>query len=400
MFFPATARVLGGSRLLPIAVCVGGLIGCHSTGGHATGEPAYVAPQHAAGPGYQAGPGAYDEHFVPDHRAVQPEPRPAPVQGNDGGVGVPAPVTRRGGGEAFENRVSRRAPAPRAGHSPARRTVAAPVAASREQARVIELDTPDQRPSASYPALSRIEEEQVSVGEPVPDSTAVPSGRGLSSGSRPALPGPVLPGPVLPGLNAPGWQAEERDVDEPQWQPVPENRGLAAPLDLTPDEVSARSRRASVVSGSDIAANAGVVESHGAVARSAGGLRIAKSRLCDEVRGLGAVSGIDTGVVSPGQSVLVYVELEGVATTTTPEGVRSETSARAKFLAWNGISLREQVLGRAVDVGDTQRDGYYLSHQFDIPADFPEGEYELELTVDDVAGGTSATTRVPLKVAK
>jgi hypothetical protein len=92
--------------------------------------------------------------------------------------------------------------------------------------------------------------------------------------------------------------------------------------------------------------------------------------------------------------VLVYVELEGVATTTTPEGVRSETSARAKFLAWNGISLREQVLGRAVDVGDTQRDGYYLSHQFDIPADFPEGEYELELTVDDVAGGTSATTRV------
>ncbi len=310
-------------------------------------------------------------------------------------MGVPEPVTRRGGGATLENRVSRRASAPRAGHSPARRTVAAPVAASREQARVIELDTPEERPSASYPTLSRIEEEQVSAGESVPDSTAVPSGRGLSSGTRP---GPVLPGPVLPGLNAPGWQAEERNVEEPQWQPVPENRGQAAPLDLTPDEVSARSRRASVVSGTDIAGNAGVVESHGAVARSTAGLRIAKSRLCDEVRGLGAVSGIEAGVVSPGQSVLVYVELVGVTTTTTPEGVRSETTARARFLAWNGIALRDQVLGRAVDVGDAQRDGYYLSHQFDIPSDFPEGEYELELTVDDAIGGTSATTRVPLKV--
>jgi hypothetical protein len=417
MFFPATVRAVCSSRLLPIAVCLGGLIGCHATGGHTAHQPTYAAPQHAAAPAYPSQqPGAYDEHFVPEHRAVQPEPRQAPVLdggGLDGGGGivVPEPVTPRSAGATLENRVSRRSTASAsrrhadnrvaansAGFPVARRG-AAPVSASRDDARVIEIAAPDQRRSASSPALSRIEEEHVSAGESNPDSTFAPSSRDTSNAGR-----ATLPGPVLPGLNAPAWQTEPltapaRD-DEPQWQPVPEIEERHEPLDLTPEEASIRSHRASVVSGSDLDRESGVVKSDAAVPRTAGGLSIVQSRLCEEVRSLGDVSGLDEGVVAPGQSVLVYVELAGVTTVATSGGARSETFTHARFLAWNGIVLRAQTLGRAEDASATQRDGYYLSHQFEIPTDFPEGEYVLELTVTDVSGQTSATTRVPFKIAR
>lgn len=400
MFFPATVRALAGSPLLPLAVCLGGLIGCQSTGGHTTHQPAYTAPQHASAPGYPADSGAYDEHFVPEHRSHQPAPRPAPIQEGEGGVVVPEPVVPRNAGATLDNRVSRRAPstAVRSGHTAPRRA-ASPVAASREQARVIELDTPEQRPTASLPALSRIEADHVSPGESGPDLVAAPSGRDVRS-RNPA----TLPGPVLPGLNAPGWQTESRNDsvrdEEPRWVPVPDAEERSEPLDLTPEEASIRSRRASVVGGGDPEAGASVVKSDDQSEGTVGGLRISRSRLCEEVRALGEVSGIEDGVVSPGQTVLVYVELAGVTAVSTPDGSRTETVAQARFLAWNGIVLREQSLGRAADVATTPRDGYYLSHQFDVPTDFPDGEYVLELAVSDEAGRSEATSRVPFKVCR
>ena len=129
-------------------------------------------------------------------------------------------------------------------------------------------------------------------------------------------------------------------------------------------------------------------------------LSIPDIRICRQVRGFDDVVAFDPQKLRQGQPILIYAELEDFHSVSTTRGYRTLTLSTLEVRTSDGEVLARQPLGTAVDLADTPRREFFLTHQLTIPDDLPAGEYVFGLCVDDLLGHSSARAELAVRVTE
>lgn len=128
------------------------------------------------------------------------------------------------------------------------------------------------------------------------------------------------------------------------------------------------------------------------------GLDIAKLLICRQVRGFDDVVEFNAQGLRQGQPILIYAALEKFLSIATGEGYRTQTLSSLEIQMLNGDVLLRIPLGTAVDVAETPRQGYFLTHRVTIPDNLPSGPYVFELHVDDMQSREAARAKVHVTI--
>ena len=198
------------------------------------------------------------------------------------------------------------------------------------------------------------------------------------------------------------------DMGETQTPPA------GGPLDLTPEidttsaavpapSVSQSGKSRGDQQGTSKPRSRGTVDpslrtSNLSLARTDTRLSIGHLLICESVSGYEQYAEIPQQTVTAGDPVLLYATLNGAAASLSGSDYRTETISQLELLHPTGKVLREIRLGRAIDHSPELRKEYFLTHQVQIPADLPAGDYRLRLKVGDVSTREIATSECRIRV--
>jgi hypothetical protein len=216
-------------------------------------------------------------------------------------------------------------------------------------------------------------------------------------GGEPASPAPLDPGVILASAEEIEAAGEPPAAEEPPTPPPLPPEPVPAPEPV--GEVKPGAVWDEIVARLDAAAPP-VAPGGEAAVEEASELRLAELKLCRKVMGLGEVEELDPTSCRPGQSVIVYCELEGV--TYRPSGAEYESALETT------VELVRAEDGRAVwsDQKSTSehcskpREGYYASYVFRLPEDLTPGVYTLRVRQAEPVGGGRADGQLALTVGR
>ncbi len=124
-------------------------------------------------------------------------------------------------------------------------------------------------------------------------------------------------------------------------------------------------------------------------------LKLRHLALCRQIQTFGDYQPFEKNAFSPGQGVLLYVEIENFTSRPTGDG-RLETLLRSMITiregSGDGRIVREIPVGGVTpDICRTTRRDYFHNYEFKFPRTLPLGNYVLRLTVTDLHGNKKAS---------
>jgi len=125
---------------------------------------------------------------------------------------------------------------------------------------------------------------------------------------------------------------------------------------------------------------------------------LANIALCREILGFGKITGKKT-TFRPGGQALVYFEVSGRESKRTTDGVETRLNGRLRLTPKTGGPTLEWPYPNIVDTTPTDPTCYCFM-TLELPESLSEGEYRLEVALDDVHGGTSASEVTSLRVER
>jgi hypothetical protein len=131
-----------------------------------------------------------------------------------------------------------------------------------------------------------------------------------------------------------------------------------------------------------------------------GSLAIPRILICRQVRGFEDVVPLDARKLRKGQPLLIYATLENFRSVGTARGYRTLTLSTLEVRKADGVVLQRQSLGTAIDLVESPRRDFYLTHLISIPEDLPAGDYLFDLLVDDLQKLESAQARIAVRVTE
>jgi hypothetical protein len=138
-----------------------------------------------------------------------------------------------------------------------------------------------------------------------------------------------------------------------------------------------------------------------AALESAAPLEIADLKPCRMVHGFGNVEPLEPAARKPGQSVVLYSEINGLAYEPAGSSFRSRVEGTVELFgdgsdkpAWS------HPLPMVEDTCRKRRRDYFIGHKFTLPDDLPPGNYRLRLTQKDLVAGQVATRETAIAVVK
>lgn len=121
--------------------------------------------------------------------------------------------------------------------------------------------------------------------------------------------------------------------------------------------------------------------------------------LSRKVSGFGDYEKLDPPARKPGQSVIVYVELEGLTFESAPEGFRSRVASRVEILQdRSGPPVWSMTLGTAEDHCKRKRRDFYVNNRFTLPDTLKPGQYWLRSSQTDLISGKTVSREVALAI--
>jgi hypothetical protein len=130
-------------------------------------------------------------------------------------------------------------------------------------------------------------------------------------------------------------------------------------------------------------------------------LEIADLRLCRAVNGFGNIEPLEPATRKPGQAVILYCELNGLAYEPMGPSFRSRVSGEVKiFVEGAAIPAWTHPLGTAEDTCRRRRRDYFVGHKFNLPENLAPGNYRLVLTEKDLVTDQVTTKETVLAIAK
>lgn len=123
-------------------------------------------------------------------------------------------------------------------------------------------------------------------------------------------------------------------------------------------------------------------------------LKLRHLALCRQIQTFGDYEPFEKNAFSPGQGVLLYVEVENFTSRPTDDG-RHETLLKSMITireaAGEGKIVHEIPVGVTPDICRTMRRDYFHNYEFKFPRTLALGKYVLRLTVTDLHGNKKAS---------
>ncbi len=135
-------------------------------------------------------------------------------------------------------------------------------------------------------------------------------------------------------------------------------------------------------------------------------LKISECVFCNQVVGFGQYSAVSTDFV-PGQQILIYCELENYSITRLPDNVNktdvgfdesgfmAEVRGKFSILSADNRVVYQYQYPVVRDTARNRRKDFYMYFPVTLP-DLSPGEYQLQLSVEDLVGNKVASPRRPL----
>ena len=117
------------------------------------------------------------------------------------------------------------------------------------------------------------------------------------------------------------------------------------------------------------------------------------------VQGWGVVDRFQTTTFSPGQELIVYFELDQLASRESAEGHATRVDTALRLVDGDGRRAHEWTFEPLEETCRGQRRDYFARYLVAVPAALPTGSYRLEIVVSDTIAGRTAHTSLPLDVA-
>lgn len=131
---------------------------------------------------------------------------------------------------------------------------------------------------------------------------------------------------------------------------------------------------------------------------TAAGLSVSRMVLCRQVRGFDDVAEISPQQLRGGQPVLVYASIDNFLSIATSKGYRTLTLSTLEIRLPDGDVVLRMPLGTAVDLAETPRQDFFLTHRITIPENLPAGDYVLSLRIDDLQAHESSRSQLAVTV--
>lgn len=123
-------------------------------------------------------------------------------------------------------------------------------------------------------------------------------------------------------------------------------------------------------------------------------MKVVNASFCSKVIGFGQFETVKNQIFSPGQTVLIYCEIENhSAQSKLVEGQpMSSTQLAASYIVYdaNQKVVQQKQFPVVEDLARQRRRDFYMHLPF-VVEDLPSGHYTYQLMVDDVGGGKSAS---------
>lgn len=131
-------------------------------------------------------------------------------------------------------------------------------------------------------------------------------------------------------------------------------------------------------------------------------LQISRFEICSRVRSFGRIDPFQFNEFIPGQRILLYAEVENVASELTADGShRTKFEAQLTLFEEGDTEARETVkLPDITDEASSERSDYYQSFELNLPSHLQSGEYLIRLRLRDRISGRTAESFAAFRVVR
>jgi hypothetical protein len=116
------------------------------------------------------------------------------------------------------------------------------------------------------------------------------------------------------------------------------------------------------------------------------------------VRAWGVVDRFDTAQFEPGQELIVYFELDQLASRESAEGHTTRVDTVLRLVGADGRRVHEWTFEPLEETCGSHRRDYFARYLVALPASTPAGPCRIEVAVTDTIAGRTAQTSLPLDV--
>ena len=117
------------------------------------------------------------------------------------------------------------------------------------------------------------------------------------------------------------------------------------------------------------------------------------------VRAWGVVDRFETAQFQPGQELIVYFELDQLASRESNEGHTTRIDTVLRLVGADGRRVHEWTFEPVEETCGSHRRDYFARYLVALPAAMPAGSCRIEVAVTDTIAGRTAQTSLPLDVA-
>jgi hypothetical protein len=118
------------------------------------------------------------------------------------------------------------------------------------------------------------------------------------------------------------------------------------------------------------------------------------------VRAWGVVDRFDTSQFQPGQELIVYFELDELASRQSAEGHTTRIDTVLKLIDADGRRVHDWTFEPLEETCGSHRRDYFARYLVALPATMPAGPCRLEVLVTDTIAGRTAQASLPLEVTR
>lgn len=130
------------------------------------------------------------------------------------------------------------------------------------------------------------------------------------------------------------------------------------------------------------------------------GMKVVNANFCSKVKGFGQFEVMEQRVFEPGQTVLIYCEIENHTSQQKVVNGKEMTSTKlaGSCIVYdeNQKVVQQEEFSVVEDLATQRRRDFYMHIPF-VVGDLPPGKYRYQLMIDDVGGGKSASLEPALE---
>lgn len=124
------------------------------------------------------------------------------------------------------------------------------------------------------------------------------------------------------------------------------------------------------------------------------GMKVVNAHFCTKVKGFGQFEAVETKVFEPGQTILIYCEIENHTSQqkVIDDKQMSSTRLGGSCIVYdmNQNVVQQEEFPVVEDLATQRRRDFYMHIPF-VVGDLPPGKYKYQLMIDDIGGGKSAS---------